>query len=116
MGGTPGQGALAVQCRAYDFETLSLLSVLDDAPTRSAVTAERRFLLGLGGGCAVPVAAFGDVSHKTLDISLAGLVASTNGKQVIKVSGSGNDPVELGKQLSQEALQQGAGNILQLEF
>jgi hydroxymethylbilane synthase len=111
----PGQGALAVQCRADDEETLALLSALEDAPTRAAVTAERQFLLGLGGGCAVPVAAYADVRHETLDISLTGLVASTDGKQVIKVSRSGNTPIGLGKQLSQDALIQGASDILQLE-
>ncbi|MGD8405852.1 MAG: hydroxymethylbilane synthase [Anaerolineales bacterium] len=111
----PGQGALAVQCRADDEETLSLLSALEDIPTRAAVTAEREFLLGLGGGCAVPVAAFADVRHKTLDISLNGLVASMDGKRIIKVSGRGDEPIELGKRLSQKALEQGAAEILQLE-
>jgi hydroxymethylbilane synthase len=112
----PGQGALAIQCRADDRETLSLLSALEDAPTRLAVIAERQFLLGLGGGCAVPVAAYADLSHETLDISLTGLVASTDGKQIIKVSGSDNEPIDLGKQLAQEALKQGAAEILQLEI
>ena len=112
----PGQGALAVQCRADDDELLLLLSELEDAPTRSAVTAERQFLLGLGGGCAVPVAAYADVKHAILDISLTGLVTSRDGEKVIKVSGSGNDPFELGKQLAQEALEQGAAEILQLEI
>jgi len=112
----PGQGALAVQCRADDEETLSLLSALEDAPTRAAVTAERQYLLGLGGGCAVPVAAYADVSRETLDISLTGLVASTDGKQIIKVDGSGNEPIDLGVRLAHDALKQGAAEILQLEI
>jgi hydroxymethylbilane synthase len=112
----PGQGALAVQCRAYDFETLSLLSALDDSPTHAAVTAERQFLLGLGGGCAVPVAAFASVSSGPSSIiTLTGLVASTDGKQVIKVTDEGTDPMEIGYRLAQDAIAQGAGNILQLK-
>jgi hydroxymethylbilane synthase len=112
----PGQGALAVQCRAYDFETLSLLIALEDAPTRAAVTAERQFLLGLGGGCAVPVAAFGQssVDRGQISLSLTGLVASPDGKQMIKVIGEGADPVELGNRLAQDAVTQGADEILKL--
>ncbi len=112
----PGQGALAVQCRADDEETLSLLSALEDIPTRAAVTAERQFLLGLGGGCAVPVAAYAAVSEQGSAISLTGLVASLDGKQIIKVSGTGDEPIDLGKQLSKDALEQGAADILQLEI
>jgi len=110
----PGQGALAVQCRADDWETLSLLAVLEDAPTCASVTTERQFLLGLGGGCAVPVAAYADVRHETLDISLTGLVASVDGKDLIKVIGEGIDPKILGTQLAQEAISQGANEILKL--
>ena len=112
----PGQGALGIQCRADDEETLELLSALEDDPTRAAVTAERQFLLGLGGGCAVPVAAYADVRTEKLHIRLTGLVASPNGKQMIKVSGNGKNPFDLGKQIAKEALDQGAGSILQFEI
>ncbi|NPA90897.1 MAG: hydroxymethylbilane synthase [Chloroflexi bacterium] len=57
----PGQGALGVQCRAGDDRVLRLLAPLDDPRTRAAVLAERAFLAGLGGGCALPVAALGQV-------------------------------------------------------
>lgn len=112
----PGQGALAVQCRADDEITLSLLAALDDATTRAAVTAERQFLLGLGGGCAVPVAAYGQcsVNSDQLSVSLTGLVTSPDGTMMVRVSGHGVDPVELGSVLAQRAIQQGANNILQL--
>jgi hydroxymethylbilane synthase len=110
----PGQGALAVQCRADDEETLKLLSALEDAPTRLAVTAERQFLLGLGGGCAVPVAAYAAVSGQLSAIRLTGLVASVDGKKLIKVTGEGTDPTELGKQLAEDAIARGANKILAL--
>jgi hydroxymethylbilane synthase len=110
----PGQGALAVQCRADDEETLSLLSALEDASTRAAVTAERQFLLGLGGGCAVPVAAYAAVSSQQSAISLTGLVASIDGKKLIKVTGEGSDPQEVGRQLAEDAILQGANEILAL--
>jgi hydroxymethylbilane synthase len=110
----PGQGALAVQCRTNDKETLMLLSVLEDDPTRTAVTAERQFLLGLGGGCAVPVAAYAAVSSQQSVISLTGLVASVDGTKPVKVTGNGMDPYELGNQLAWEAISRGAKEILAL--
>jgi hydroxymethylbilane synthase len=108
----PGQGALAIQCRTNDQTTLSLLAALDDDSTRKAVTAERAFLSGLGGGCSVPVAAYA-ISKQT--ITLTGLVASPDGKQMIKVTGEGNDSIQLGKELARNAIAQGASEILALD-
>ncbi|MEW6400734.1 MAG: hydroxymethylbilane synthase [Chloroflexota bacterium] len=109
----PGQGALAVQCRADDYETLRLLSVLEDESTRKAVTAERAFLSGLGGGCAVPVAAFGEViREQSTVISLVGLVISEDGTKVVKVAAKGTDALRLGGGLAHDAILGGAGEIL----
>jgi len=110
----PGQGALAVQCRADDSTTLEILSGLEDETTRKAVTAERAFLQGLGGGCAVPVAAFAEAGSKyqVSSIRLTGLVISEDGKKVVKVTGDGIDAIELGKHLANEAHTQGANEIL----
>ncbi len=105
----PGQGALAVQCRAEDRDTLQLLETLDDAATRQAVTAERAFLEGLGGGCAVPVAAFGEARRA---VDLRGLVASPDGKHVIRVQMSGRDAERLGQEAAQRAIAEGASEIL----
>lgn len=102
----PGQGALAVQCRAADEATCALLQPIDHAPTRSAVIAERAFLNGLGGGCSAPVAAYAQDNH------LVALVASQDGNRVIRVSGEGDDPVVLGTELAQQALAQGALELL----
>jgi hydroxymethylbilane synthase len=110
----PGQGALAVQCRTSDQETLDLLTALEDPPTRLAVTAERQFLQSLGGGCAVPVAAYAVTSGQPSTISLTGLVASPDGKRLIRVAGQGADPNALGKRLADAALAQGADQILAL--
>jgi hydroxymethylbilane synthase len=112
----PGQGALAVQCRANDETTLGLLSVLDDESTRNTVTAERAFLSGLGGGCAVPVAAYAEtlVKPHAPTIRLTGLVISVDGQKAIKVTGEGTDPLQLGHFLAQQAIAQGADEILAL--
>jgi hydroxymethylbilane synthase len=108
----PGQGALAVQGRARDEETSRYLQVLEHAPTRAAVTAERAFLAGLGGGCSLPVGALGHASADLLD--LQGLVASPDGSRVTKVSGSAACAAAqaLGRQLAEQALAQGARALL----
>jgi len=109
----PGQGALAVQCRSEDQTTLSVLTPLEDASTRKAVTAERAFLSGLGGGCAVPVAAYAQVSAAQQEsIRLTGLVISADGRRAIRVTGQGSDAFRLGSELAGQALSQGAGEIL----
>jgi hydroxymethylbilane synthase len=59
----PGQGALAIECRADDAATQALLAPLDDAATRYAVTAERAALHALGGGCSVPIGIFCEVGR-----------------------------------------------------
>lgn len=106
----PGQGALAVQCRADDPTTLNLLAALEDKSTRKAVTAERAFLSGLGGGCSVPVAAYARVDDGT--IALTGLVISEDGKKAIKVNRAGTDAQLLGNELARRAIAQGANEIL----
>lgn len=109
----PGQGALAVQCRSADQETLDLLAVLEDESTRRSVTAERAFLRGLGGGCAVPVAAHASVESPTSRVvALTGLVISEDGKKAIKVTGEGFDAQKLGDDMAKEAIAQGANEIL----
>jgi len=108
----PGQGALGVQGRAADPDTNRYLQVLDDADTRVAVTAERTFLEGLGGGCSIPVGALGRVAAG--QVTLEALVASPNGRKVIRMTGGAPmaDARRLGQQLAAEALARGAGDLL----
>ena len=114
----PGQGAIAVQCRADDDRVLELLAAFDDLDARAATTAERAFLRELGGGCAAPVAAHAERAddHAGDDqlqgrLRLRGLVASPDGCQVVRVAGEGT-PEEVGRRLALEALAAGADRIL----
>lgn len=106
-----GQGALAIECRSDDEETLELLRRLDDQPTRLAVTAERSFLHKLQGGCQVPIGAYATVGEGDL-ITMTGMVGSPDGKQMFKNTASGHDPVALGIQVAEALLAQGAGDVL----
>jgi hydroxymethylbilane synthase len=108
-----GQGALGIEGRRDDQFVRSLLSSLDHAPTRTMVRAERALLHRLQGGCQVPIAA-----HATLagsDVTLEGLVASVDGKEIIRnrVHGTATDPESLGIQLAERLLAGGADKILQ---
>jgi len=112
----PGQGALAVQCRADDRDMLALLAVIDDPTLRKATDAERGFLGRLGGGCAAPVAAHATVSPDSAGtVHLVGRVISLDGTNVVEVEGQGEDPVELARRLAADALRRGAGQILKRE-
>jgi hydroxymethylbilane synthase len=106
----PGQGALAVQCRADDERTLGLLAVIHNAEVAQSVSAERAFLSGLGGGCSIPVGAYATVRRGM--IHLTGLVAATDGSRIIRVEGSGPSALELGASLAEEAKSQGALELI----
>jgi hydroxymethylbilane synthase len=82
----PGQGALAVECRADDVPLVDLLAQLDDAATRLAVTAERRLLRTLEAGCAAPLGAIGRFDGTSGELTLEALVASTDGRRVLRAS------------------------------
>jgi hydroxymethylbilane synthase len=107
-----GQGALGIVCRANDDSTRQVLQVLDDAPTRIAVTAERGLLRALGGSCQVPIG--GKASLVGDRLSIKGLIASLDGIRVIdhELSGTPTRAFELGMELGAKLLAMGAGDIL----
>jgi hydroxymethylbilane synthase len=107
----PGQGALAVQCRADDQRVLALLSAIDDPAVRLAVTAERAFLHSLGGGCSAPVAAYAEPLAERAHLQMTGLIALPDGQRVVRVQGSG-PASELGAELARQALARGAAHLL----
>jgi hydroxymethylbilane synthase len=100
------QGALAIECRADDADVLEALRAVEHAPSRRAVDAERAFLAELGGGCDLPVGAYAEVQGDPL--VLRGLVASHDGRIVLRERVEGVDPTQLGKELA-AALLDGAG-------
>jgi hydroxymethylbilane synthase len=106
----PGQGALAVQCRADDTETLELLLSIHDPLTAAAVSAERAFLSGLGGRCSLPVAAFAEKND--LAIILTGAVLSADGRQSISLSAVDTESHKLGERLAGLVLERGAADLL----
>ncbi|PWU43105.1 hydroxymethylbilane synthase [Micromonospora globispora] len=112
----PAQGALAVECRIDDPDLVELLAVLDHAPSRAAVTAERALLATLEAGCTAPVAAYGELAEGDAgdEIYLRGAVISPDGTRDLRLSRTGTpaDAAEIGKALAAELLELGADSIL----
>jgi hydroxymethylbilane synthase len=105
-----GQGAIAVQCRADDAVTRQLLSTVDDEPSHRTLRAERAVLAGLGGSCTVPVGAWAETAEGTWGLRVHGLVASGDGRTVIRMSLTGDDPEVTGAELARALLVDGGGS------
>lgn len=108
-----GQGALGIECREGDAEILAILKAIEDADTNARAIAERAFLRELEGGCQVPIGVNTSIDENNI-LTLKGMVASLDGKQLIKdtVSGNRNESEQLGKDLAAKLRSQGAGEIL----
>jgi hydroxymethylbilane synthase len=105
----PGQGALALQSRTDDADILEMARSIHDAAAGFAVAAERAFLHALGGGCQLPIAAYGEPgANKTL--TLHGVAWLNNAEQQrFHFSGSVTGPLasarQIGKDLAQSFLE-----------
>ncbi|MET7391090.1 hydroxymethylbilane synthase [Streptomyces sp. NPDC005529] len=121
----PGQGALAIECRAghnaQDAALVAALGELDDPLTRAAVTAERSLLAALEAGCSAPVGAFADLladGQTVKEMRLRGVVGTTDGSTLVQLSTTGPVPethdqaMALGRELAAEMLAKGAAGLM----
>ncbi|MFI1361159.1 hydroxymethylbilane synthase [Streptomyces sp. NPDC020898] len=121
----PGQGALAIECRAgntsHDSELVAALGELDDPYTRVAVTAERSLLAALEAGCSAPVGALADLladGQIVKEMRLRGVVGTTDGSTLVQLSTTGPVPetydqaMALGRELAAEMLAKGAAGLM----
>ena len=106
----PGQGAIALECRADDAAVREAVAPLDHPSTARRVAAERSFLEALGGGCNVPLGAHAFEDGAGLE--LIGLVARVDGSEVLRGQSRGTDAAEVGRTLAEELLSRGAGPLL----
>ena len=107
-----GQGALCIEARQDDDEITPILEMLNHVETNIVVTGERTFLKRLEGSCHIPVACFGKIHGNTL--IMTGLVSSMDGTQIIKetLSGELKFKDQIGIELAEMLLKQGAQEIL----
>ncbi|PWU68272.1 hydroxymethylbilane synthase [Gracilibacillus dipsosauri] len=105
-----GQGALAIECREDDQELIELLKKINHSYTEKTVTAERTFLHLLNGGCQVPIGGYAYLDND--EVNLTALVASSDGKTVLKEVVTGIDPVEVGKEAAERLKAKGAQQLV----
>lgn len=107
-----GQGAVGIECRLGDLRVNELIAVLDDQATHYRVAAERAINRRLEGSCQTPIAGFAEIENEVL--SLRGLVASPDGKQVLRgdIQGAPEEGEALGELLAADLLAQGAAELL----
>ena len=105
-----GQGAMAIECRVADSSAREALALLEHVVSRRAVDSERAFLAHLGGGCELPVGAHAAVDAYGV-ITITGVVASLDGRQLYRETMSGDDVV-VGAKLAASLLAAGAAELL----
>jgi hydroxymethylbilane synthase len=107
-----GQGAIGIEARADDGETLGILAALNDAETRSGVEAERAVLAGLEGGCQVSIGAWGRVEGAQLVLEVVVLSPDGAKRMREKSWGAPGEAVALGERVAAKLLGQGAAALL----
>ena len=106
-----GQGIVGIECRA-DPALLALVGVLEHAPTRARLTAERAFAARLEGSCQSPIAGYATLAGARLN--LRGLVGAPDGTRVFQdaIDGAVADAAQLGTALAERLLAAGAAELL----
>jgi hydroxymethylbilane synthase len=108
----PGQGILAVECREKDDDLNEILSEINHLDTSIAASAERSFLLRIGGDCNLPAGCYASIKEESL--SILGFLASPDGRDIVRkeIQGSLRDHKSLGKELAETILLDGGNKII----
>ena len=111
-----GQGAVGIECRSVDSQIHALLAPLHHHDTALRVTAERALNKHLNGGCQVPIACYAVLEGEQL--WLRGLVGQPDGSHLLRAEQRANsaDAEQLGVQVAEALLAQGAAAILQAVY
>jgi len=112
----PGQGVLAVEVRADDYQMIDLVRPIEHIETRLAVTAERAFLEKLGSGCRMPVGAYARAEGEILFLTI--FLSSPDGKKAFraKIDGLTMDPLQLASDAYLAVVERGGGPLLEVEW
>jgi hydroxymethylbilane synthase len=109
----PGQGALAVECRAAEPDVVALLATVTDPVSVAAVTAERSLLEALEAGCSAPIGAY---AAGTDTLRMQAVVISPDGSRALRAHGAvaAADARQLGRDLAAELLRAGASDLIRV--
>ena len=108
----PGQGIIAIEVRESDERVKGLVARVNDQNAAAALRAERAVVTRLGGGCQMPIGAVADITGS--DLALRGVVVSPDGARIVRAAAAGSaaDAEGVGRQVADELLRGGAGDIL----
>ena len=109
----PGQGALAVECRAAEPGLAALLAAVTDPVSVAAVTAERSLLEALEAGCSAPIGAY---AAGTDTLRMQAVVISPDGSRALRAQGAvaAAGAGQLGRDLAAELLRAGASDLMRV--
>ena len=107
-----GQGAIGIECRSDDTETMQVLKKITDPGVLCRVSAERALLSSLRAGCHAPLGAESIIEGDHL--SLTGVLLSADGSRRLEstVTGSVDEPESIGRAVASSLLDQGGGELL----
>jgi hydroxymethylbilane synthase len=114
-----GQGAVGIECRHNDAQTLAFIQCLDDPTTHIRLRAERAMNRRLNGGCHVPIAGYTWLSED-LELTLEGRVGWPDGHAIVQVKdriqldsiADVHNAERLGTDIAERLLSDGAETIL----
>jgi len=108
----PAQGALAIQTRSDDDQTVEIVRSLDDGPSRALALAERQVLATTQCGCHAPVGAYAECRGDTIEVHA--FISDVEGRRMIRKQAAGpvSQAVQVGERVARELLDAGGREIL----
>ncbi len=105
------QGAIGIEVREADVDTIELLVPLDDAPTRKLLEAERAFLTALDGSCRTPLAGLANLRGDRIEFR--GEILRPDGSERFQTTREGlsSEAAALGKDAADELRAKGGPNF-----
>ena len=100
-----GQGAIAIECRAEDTETITMLRSINHADTETAIIAERSYMKTIGGGCKFPLGAYATITENTITLEV--MIGNHHTQQIIRMSDKASvvDAESMGNQLAERIIE-----------